>query len=62
MIEERINERPEIKIIFFKEDKLKKGGAYIEIKDRVKWIDKYKKVLIMIEDIKIKVEDIIEIT
>jgi len=62
MIAERINERPEIKITFFKEDKLKEGGAYIDIVGRVRMIDRYKRALIMMDDAEIMFENIIEIT
>lgn len=61
MISERINEHPEIKITFFKEDKLKEGGAYIEIKERVKWIDKYRKILVMMDGTEIEFENTMEI-
>ena len=62
MIAERINERPEIKITFFKEDELKDGGAYVDIVGKVRMIDRYKRALIMMDDAEIMFEDIIEIT
>jgi len=62
MIAERINERPEIKITFFKEDELKDGGAYVDIVGKVRMIDRYKRALIMMDDAEIMFENIIEIT
>ena len=60
MIAEQINEQPKIKVTFFKDDDLKEGGVYINIVDRVKMIDKYRKMLVMMDGTKIILKDVIE--
>ena len=61
IIEKEISEQPEIKITFFKEDALKEGGTYIDIAGRVRMIDKYKQLLIMIDDTVVRFRDIVAI-
>jgi len=61
MIAEIIDKHPEIRIVFFRKDELKEGGAYVDIVGRVRMVDRYKKEIIMMDDIKIEFEDIAEI-
>ena len=58
MIQEFIDEEPEIKITYFEPDKKKSGGAYIDITGTVKRIDKYECHVIMTDGKKIRIEDI----
>ena len=58
MIQEFIDEEPEIKITYFEPDKKKSGGAYIDITGTVKRIDEYECLVIMTDGKKIRIEDI----
>ena len=58
MIQEFIDEEPEIKITYFEPDKKKSGGAYIDITGTVKRIDEYEGLVIMTDGKKIRIEDI----
>lgn len=58
MIQEFIDEEPEIKITYFEPDKKKSGGAYIDITGTVKRIDEYEHLVIMTDGKKIRIEDI----
>lgn len=58
MIQEFIDEEPEIKITYFEPDKKKSGGAYIDITGTVKRIDEYECLVIMTDGKKIHIEDI----
>ena len=61
MIQEFIDEKPEIKITYFEPDKKKSGGAYIDITGTVKRIDEYEHLVIMTDGKKIRVEDIYDL-
>lgn len=58
MIQEFIDEEPEVTITYFEPDKKKSGGAYIDITGTVKKIDEYECLVIMTDGKKIRVEDI----
>ena len=58
MIQEFLDEEPEIKITYFEPDKKKAGGAYIDIIGTVKRIDEYECLVIMTDGKKIRIEDI----
>ena len=58
MIQEFIDEEPEITITYFEPDKKKSGGAYIDITGTVKRIDEYECLVIMTDGRMIRVEDI----
>ena len=58
MMQEFIDEEPEIKITYFEPDKKKSGGAYIDITGTVKRIDEYECLVIMTDGKKIRIEDI----
>lgn len=58
MIQEFIDEEPEIKITYFEPDKKKSGGAYVSITGTVKRIDEYEHLVIMTDGKKIRIEDI----
>ena len=47
MIQEFLDEEPEIKITYFEPDKKKTGGAYVSITGVVKRIDEYEHLVIM---------------
>ena len=54
MIQEFIDEEPEVRITYFEPDKKKSGGAYITITGTPKRVDEYEQLLIMTDGMKIK--------
>ena len=58
MIQEFIDEKPEIKITYFEPDKKKSGGAYITITGTPKRVDEFEQLLIMTDGKKIKFDSI----
>lgn len=61
IIEKQINDKLEVSIIYFQEDKLKDGGQYLTLRGYVKKIDKYEELLVMNNGIKIQIKDIVKI-
>ena len=58
-IENNIEQK--VEITYFIKDKYKTGGLYKNIKDTIKKIDKYNKLIIMNNNEKIKVDNIVNI-
>jgi len=58
MIQEFLDEEPEIKILYFEPDKRKSGGAYVTVTGIVKRIDEYEQLVIMTDGKKIRIGDI----
>ena len=58
MIQEFLDEEPEVTIMYFEPDKKKSGGAYVNITGIVKRIDEYEHFVIMTDGKKIRIEDI----
>jgi len=58
MIQEFLDEEPEVTIAYFEPDKKKSGGAYVNITGIVKRIDEYEHFVIMTDGKKIRIEDI----
>jgi len=58
MIQEFLDEEPEIKILYFEPDKRKSGGAYVTVTGIVKRIDEYEQFVIMTDGKKIRIGDI----
>lgn len=61
IIKENLDERPEVSIVYFLEDKKKAGGRYISTIGFVKKIQDLEKILIMEDNTRIAIDDIIEI-
>ncbi len=61
MIQDAIDEQPEVSITYFLLDKKKSGGAYVTATDRVKKIDEYENVVLLQDGTKIPIDDIAEI-
>lgn len=61
MIAERLEERPEITVTYFRPDEKKTGGAYIAAAGVVKRIDEYKRVIVMDDGKMIPIDEIISI-
>lgn len=54
--------KEEITITYFKPDARKDGGAYINSTGKLKKIDDYERVVVLVNGLKIPIEDIMEIT
>ncbi len=61
IIAKTIDAPKKVSIVYFVPDDRKKGGIYEEHEGAVKQIDEYKKVLIMTDDTKIPIEQIVDI-
>ncbi len=61
IIDEHIKERPEIKIMYFEEDKMKAGGEYIEYTGNLKRLDMLKQVMIFTGGLKVNINNIFDI-
>ena len=61
LIEENIQECPEIVVTYFKPDLRKFGGAYIQKSGRVKKLDAYSRSVVFTDGTAIRIEDISEI-
>ena len=59
---EQLSSRPEIEITYFQPDKKKTGGAYVSTIGIVKKIDSYERTVIMQDETRIPIEEIIRIT
>lgn len=58
MIAEHLNEEHEVTITYFEPDKKKSGGAYISTTGVVKRIDELKRIVVMKNNKKIRIDDI----
>jgi len=61
IIQDTLNDQPEVSITFFLPDKKKSGGAYITVTGGVKKIDEYEHLVVMLDATKIPIDDIFEI-
>lgn len=61
IIQEMLHNNPEIEIKYYVPDKIKDGGKYKTIKNEVKKIDNYNQAIIMQDDLKIDINEIIDI-
>ena len=58
MIQEFLDEEPEVTITYFEPDKRKAGGAYVSITGTVKRIDEYEHLVLMNDGKKISINEI----
>ena len=61
LIEENIQENPEIVVTYFQPDLRKFGGAYVQKSGRVKKLDAYSRAIVFTDGMAIRIEDISEI-
>ncbi|MHB1455187.1 MAG: YolD-like family protein [Saccharofermentanales bacterium] len=61
IIQDQIDDQPEVLITYFQPDRTKSGGAYITATGCVKKIDAYERMLVMQDGTKIPIDDIFEI-
>lgn len=62
ILQGRIKERPEVYITYFKPDAKKEGGRYLTVSKRLRKIDSVERVLVMEDETKIKMEDVLDIS
>lgn len=60
-IQQRIMERPEVSITYYRPDEKKDGGAYLTVKGNMKKIDAYERMVILEDQSRIPIDDIIDI-
>lgn len=60
-IQERIEELPEVSVTCFLPDGQKDGGSYATVRNRVRKIDPYERVMIMQDKSRIPLDEIVEI-
>ena len=58
---DKADEQPEISITYFLPDTRKSGGAYVTVKDVIKQIDEYERLVIFTDKSTIPIDDIYEI-
>lgn len=61
IIQEHLKERPKVSLTYFKPDECKAGGAYLTITGIVKKIDTYERLVVMMDDSKIPVDELYSI-
>ena len=61
IIKEKLDKRPQIRITYFVPDNKKEGGKYITITNSIQKIDEYNNMILMSNNIKIKIDEIIDI-
>jgi hypothetical protein len=61
MVQECIDQQPEIHITYFVPDKKKAGGAYVDASGLVKKIDSYGRFVVMCDGTNIPIDEIIRI-
>lgn len=61
MIQEYIDKKSEVSIVYFQEDPLKDGGSYVKASGYVKKVDEYEGLVVMEDGRKILMSDMIEI-
>ena len=61
MIQEFLDEEPEVTITYFEPDKKKSGGAYVSATGTIKRIDEYEHLVLMTDGKKIYIDSIYDI-
>jgi hypothetical protein len=58
---ERIDQHPEATITYFQPDARKDGGAYVTVRDQLKKVDDYERVLVLVGGARIPIDTIVDI-
>lgn len=61
MVCEKISEHPEVAVTYFVPDERKAGGKYITVEGAVKKIDVYRRELVLMDETRIELGDVVEI-
>lgn len=62
VIHEVLSNNPDVEITYFIPDERKDGGKYETIKNKIKKIDTYNQAIVMQDDLKIPIKEIIDIS
>ena len=62
IINNNIKTHPKVSITYFVKDNKKTGGKYTNVISKVKRIDLYSKEIILLDKIKIKIDDIVDVS
>lgn len=62
LVQSKIKEQPEIEITYFIPDNKKQGGKYQKVVGNIKQIDNYNKYIILTNNIRISIDEIIDIS
>lgn len=57
---EHLREKPHVSFTYFKPDEKKSGGKYVTLRGRVKKADTFKRLVVMEDDTKIPMDDILD--
>lgn len=60
-LRERSDKEPAVSVTYFVEDTKKAGGAYVTVTGCVKWVDEYKRLVILTDGTRIPIDEIIEL-
>ena len=60
-ITDNIKEQPKATITYFVPDNKKDGGKYVTVTGKIKKIDKYKNVIILVDGTEIPINDVVDI-
>lgn len=58
---DRLDERSQVIITYFKPDAKKSGGAYAEIAGAVKKVDDFERIIVMMDGTKLPMDDVLDI-
>ena len=61
-IMDRVGERPEVSVLYFKPDGKKDGGAYVTVTGKVKKIDEIERTIVFVDKTVIPIGDILDIS
>ena len=61
IVQEQLDQKPEITITYFKPDPKKAGGSYAEVTGSIKKIDEYERLLVLCSGEKIPIDEVIAV-
>jgi TPP-dependent indolepyruvate ferredoxin oxidoreductase alpha subunit len=61
ILQEHLSKQQEIEFEYFRSDELKAGGSYVTVRGAVKKIDTHQREVVMINGIRIPIEEIVDI-
>lgn len=62
IVQQQLHNHPEIELVYFEPDEKKVGGAYTCVRGIVKKIEEYERILVMQDEMRIQIEEIVDIT
>ena len=60
LLMEKMDEEPEVKIIYFKPDEKKAGGAYLSLRGVVKSVDEVGRMIVLRDGTRLSMDDILD--